>query len=65
MVVDLIVVVVVVADFDPIEIESIRFVAVANIHRNDNNKDAQNKVKKPKQPQVVLDVELTARVASI
>jgi hypothetical protein len=60
MVVDLIVVVVVVADFDPIEIESIRFVAVANIYTNDNNKDVQNKVKKRKQLQTVLAVKLAA-----
>jgi hypothetical protein len=60
MVVDLIVVVVVVADFDPIGIESIRFVAVANIYTNDNNKDVQNKVKKRKQLQTVLDVKLAA-----
>jgi hypothetical protein len=60
MVVDLIVVVAVVADFDPIEVESIRFVAVANIYTNDNNKDVQNKVKKRKQLQTVLDVKLAA-----
>jgi hypothetical protein len=60
MVIDLIVVVVVVADFDPIERESIRFVAVANIDKNDNNKDEQNKVKKQKHRQMCLDMKLAA-----
>jgi hypothetical protein len=60
MVIDLIVVVVVVADFDPIERESIRFVAVANIYKNDNNKDEQNKVKKQKYRQMCLDMKLAA-----
>ena len=60
MVIDLIVVVVVVADFDPIERESIRFVAVANIDKNDNNKDEQNKVKKQKYRQMCLDMKLAA-----
>ena len=45
MVVDLIVVVVM-ADFDPIDIDNIRFVAVANIHKKDNNKGLRSKVKR-------------------